>query len=259
MERTLEIAADDDLLVDYTPDLVLRGDDPDVPVVRTDLTEENEIIASLFENADLGQQAPNAVDSEHLYLYAVVSDTEAGRVAMIRKQTPVKQAREGKWWALAKNELRLMEDAPWQLHPVFDLIVTEDGAYVLRYSAFEQLLADSSVLLERVDDWVAGLAAALPVSDGGDLILISRCVESSRLRRRLRAIYDRGHLSRVGVSDVSDHARRMGFDPDEFIKDGELVVDEDNADSLLQLLNEDLFNGGLTGDPFRSDGKAPLA
>lgn len=257
-ENTLAQLSDDGRLVEYTPDLVLRGGDPEIPVLATDLAEENEIIAALMDDLDLSQQAPNAVESANLYLYAVVSDTEAGRITMIKKQTPAKQARAGKWWALAEDELKLLDDDPWQLHPEFDLVVAAEGTYVLRYSALEQLLAESAMVLQRVDDWVAQLADALPLSDGGEVALLSRCVESSRLRRRLRAIYDRGHLSRVAVSDVRDHAIQMGFDPDEFIEDGKLHIDEENAEVLLQLLNEDLFNGGLTGDPFRSDGKAPL-
>jgi hypothetical protein len=256
--RSLELASDDDILVEYSPDLVLRAGDPEIPVVSHDLSEENEIIAGLLADEDLAQEAPDSVSSEDLYLYALISDTDAGRIAMIKKQAPAKQARSGKWWALAGDELRLLEDDPWQLHPTFDLIVSEEGAYVLRYSALEQLLADSALLLERVDDWVGSVAASLPLSDGGDTLLFSRCVDSSRLRRRLRAIYDRGHLAQVDISDVKKHVEHMEFDPDDFISNGELVIDEQNVDSVLQLLNEDLFNGGLTGDPFRSDGKAPL-
>lgn len=257
--RTLEMTEDTDLLVDYTPDLVLRGDDPEIPVLNSDLSSESEIVADLLAEDDLPQESPKAVSNEHLYLYAAISDTVCGRIAMVKKQTPAKQARSGKWWAMAGDELRVMDDDPWQFHPVFDLVISEEGAYVLRYSALEQLLADSSLVLERVDDWVTQLAQALPLKDDGAITLVSRCIDSSRLRRRLRAIYDRGHLQAVDIATVREHASHMGFDPDDFIEDDQLVISDDNAEVLLQLLNEDLFNGGLTGEAFRSDGKAPLA
>lgn len=50
----------------------------------------------------------------------------------------------------------------------------------------------------------------------------------------------------------------MGLDPKDFVKANKLVVDQANAGDLLQLLNEDLFLGGLTGNRFRSGGKEAM-
>lgn len=258
--KTLEKIADDDVLVDYTPDLLLRADDPRIPVLSKNLADENEIVADLFADADRGQEAPKEVSTQHLYLYALISDTEgAGRVVMIKKQTPAKTAREGKWWGLPSHELQRMDTDPWQIHPHFDLVVTADGAYVLRLSALDQLLGDSKILIEHVDGWVAAVATSLPIAEDQADILIERCKASSRLRSRLRAINSRGHLSRVTIDKVEEHAKRMRLEPSDFIKDDRLVVSDTNADQLLKLLNEDLFTGGLTGDPFLTDGKEPWA
>lgn len=256
--NTLDLLRDDARLVAYTPDLVLRGGDSRIAVMSDNLCDESEIVGALLADEDRGLQPPNRIANEHLYLYALLSDTAAGQVTMIKKRTPAKRAREGKWWALAEDELRLIEDDPWQIYPSFDLVVSASGAYVLHLEALDQLLGDSHILTERVADWVNAVAAALPIGAGQDAILVSRCEESSRLRHRLRAIHSRGHLSRVSISQVKAHARRMGLEPREFIRANKLLVTETNADELLKLLNEDLFTGGLTGDPFVSGGKEPF-
>jgi hypothetical protein len=120
-QTTLEKIADDGALVKYSPDLLFRAGNPRIPVLQKSLADENEIIAALIADADRGQEAPKEVSADHLYLYALVSDTEdAGRVVMIKKQTPAKRAYEGKWWGLPSKELQRMETDPWQIHPFFD-------------------------------------------------------------------------------------------------------------------------------------------
>jgi hypothetical protein len=256
--ETLQLISNDSNLVAYSPDLVMRVDDPRVAVMSNDLASESEIVAAVLADSDRGLEAPKNVAAEHLYLYALVSDTKAGRVAMIKKRTPAKRAREGKWWALAEKELRLIEDDPWQIYPTFDLVVCQKGAYVLRLGALDQLLGDSQILMQRIGDWVKAVAASLPIGKGQDAILVERCEESSRLRQRLRAIHSRGHLSRVSIAEVKAHAKRMKLKPADFTKGNKLLITETNVDQLLKLLNEDLFTGGLTGDPFVSGGKEPL-
>jgi hypothetical protein len=259
-QTTLGKIADDAALVKYSPDLLFRAGNPRIPVLLKSLAEENEIVADLLADADRGQEAPRQVSAKHLYLYALVSDTEeAGRVVMIKKQTPAKKASDGKWWGLPGDKLKRMDADPWQIHPYFDLVVSADGAYVLRLDALDQLLGDSQILVEHVDGWVAAIATSLPIAEGQADTLIDRCKSSSRLRNRLRAINSRGHLTRVTIDKVEEHAKRMQLEPADFIKDDELVVSDANADQLLKLLNEDLFTGGLTGDPFVTDGKEPWA
>lgn len=244
--------------VPYSPEVVIRAGEGRVLVIEEDLTAENDIVAVLLEDVDRPVRAPSEVNAERLYLYAVVSTTMAGRVAAIKKQSPAKRARGGKRWALASAELVLMEDDPWQLHPTFEMLVALDGAYAASVSAFEQLFAEAERLVEKVDDWVEEVAAALPMDADQRNVLVERSRESSRVRRRLRSIVHRGHLQRVGIADVRRHVRAMGLPVAEFVHNGRLVVDRANADQLLQILNEDLFVGGLTGDRFRSEGKEPV-
>jgi hypothetical protein len=255
--RTLDVIADAEP-VDYSPEVVFRREDNQVLVINEDVREENASARLLLDNADRPMKTPAAVNADELYLYALVSTTTAGRLAMIKKTNPARRARQGKRWALAHDELSLLEEDPWQLHPTFDLVIGETGALALSHTYFEQLFKDAERLREKVGDWVDEVHAALPMTDSQKAVLVARCRDSSRLRRRLRAITNRGHLNRVTITEVRTHARRMGLDPKHFVKFGKLVVEHANADELLQLLNEDLFLGGLTGDRFRSGGKEAI-
>lgn len=88
-------------------------------------------------------------------------------------------------------------------------------------------------------------------------LLVTACEASPRLRRRLRAITHRGHIVRVTVTDVRRHVREMGLPTANFVKNKQLIV-EDDPGELLRILNEDLTRGGLTRDPFRIESKEPL-
>lgn len=254
--RTLAAIGDAEAVA-YSPEAVFHAGDNQMLVINEDVREENVSAKLLLNDVDRPKKAPAEVDVEALYLYAVVSRTAAGRLAMIKKVNPARRA-GSKRWALARDELQLLEEDPWQLHPTFDVVVGETGAFALSHTYFEQLFKDAERLRAKVDEWVDAVDAALPMTDTQKAVLVERCRESSRLRRHLRAITNRGHLDRVTIAQVRTHARRMDLDPENFIRSGKLVVDQANADELLQLLNEDLFVGGLTGDRFRSGGKEAM-
>jgi hypothetical protein len=114
-----------------------------------------------------------------------------------------------------------MEADPWQLHPLFDMLVAVDGVYAVSVSAFEQLFAEAVRLVEQVDDWVQAVAGALPMDANQQAVLIDRSRESSRVRRRLRSVVHRGHLTRVDVADVRRHVHAMGLPVAEFVHDGD--------------------------------------
>ncbi|MGI8576275.1 MAG: hypothetical protein ACR2MA_13345 [Egibacteraceae bacterium] len=254
--RTLETIGGRELLP-YSPEVVIRADEERALVMTDDLREENEIVGELLADDDRPQVKPSQV-SGVLYLYAVVSDTKAGRIAMIKKKNPTKRARAGRVLFAAGDELRELEEDPWELDPLFDLVVGTRGGYALNTHFFEQLFADADRLRAKIGPWVADIAKQLPMSKASRDLLVTSCDASPRLRRRLRAITHRGHIGRVTVTDVHRHVREMGLPPANFVKNQQLVVDEDNLGELLRMLNEDLTRGGLTQDPFRIESKEPM-
>lgn len=253
--RTLKALGEREL-VDYTPEVVIRAGEDRALVIAEDLRAENEVIEMLLVDVDRDKEAPENVSSDDLYLYAVISDTVAGRIAMIKKKNPTRRAREGKKLFLAGDELEGLEEDPWELHPTFDLVVSDSGGFALSTTFFEQLFADAERLRAKIGPWVDDIAAHLPMADADRAILVDTCRDKARLRRRLRSISHRGHIDRITVADVHRHVNEMGLDPDRYVCQGRLVVDEDSVEELLRMLNEDLTRGGLTNVPNREQGAA---
>ena len=256
--KTLASLDDHRELVPYSPEVVIRADEDRALVINDDLREESAIVEELLEDTTRTKLKPRDVPGE-LYLYAVVSDTKAGRLAMIKKKNPTKRARGGNALFSAGDELRELDNDPWELHPLFDLLVGADGGYALNTFFFEQLFADSERLRAKIRPWSTAIAKQLPMSKDSLALLIKACDESPRLRRRLRAITHRNHIARVTIADVKRHVREMGLASSDYVKRGQLLVDDDNVAELLRILNEDLALGGLTHDRFRIESKEPLA
>jgi hypothetical protein len=244
-------------LVPYSPEVIIRPGEGRALVISDDLRVENEVVELLLGSDDRPKVGPKDVSGE-LYLYAVVSDTTAGRVAMIKKKNPTRRAAGGKAFFGAGDELRSLSEDPWELHPTFDVVVGEDGGYALNTYFFEQLFADAERLRAKIGPWVDDIVKQLPMDSQQRDLLVERCDQSPRLRRRLRSIVHRGHIGRVKLADVRRHVREMGLEPTDFVSNGKLVVNEDNVDEMLRMLNEDLTRGGLTHDPFRIESKEPM-
>jgi hypothetical protein len=142
------------------------------------------------------------------------------------------------------------------LDPEFDLIVSKGGVIALDQNAFELLFRETDAVLARIPDWIGGIAEHMPFAGNGAEVLAEKARSNNRLRRRLRAIHERGHLRDVDIEAVRSHIRAVGLDEEQLISGEELVVDEADPMTLLYLLNEDFFTGGLTTTGFRSERKS---
>lgn len=78
-----------------------------------------------------------------------------------------------------------------------------------------------------------------------------------RRRRRLEAIAERGHLASVSSRKLKLEIVRLGLDASRLMAGNKLIVNDETIDDVLKLLNEDLFIGGLSGNEFEVDKKAP--
>lgn len=193
-----------------------------------------------------------------LLLYAVTLRAAGGEmIAFVRKSNPRTSVRPGRILATLGNALTRLDRPVLQLDAAFDLIVTPRGIIALNQRVFETLFKDTEAVLELVPQWVEQIAAHLPMSTDGAAWLAERCRTDSRLRHRLRAISERGHLRTVSLTDLHRHLQELGLPEQQFVKDNQLVIDQADPFTLMALLNEDLFAGGLTGTGFRSDRKTP--
>jgi hypothetical protein len=253
--RTLERLAAAELVA-YTPEIVLE---PDQALYAGDgaLVAESPFTAAVLPRDPPQVLNARSLPERALLLYAVNAATDQGPVAFVRKRNPHPVARPGRIYALLGNTLAAVDRPVFTLEPEFDLIVGERGVVATDQNAFELLFGDAGAVLDRIPDWVEGIAEHLPLAGAGAEVLADRARSNSSLRRRLHAIHERGHLRDVDIETVRRHIRAVGLPEGELIAGEELVVDETNPLTLLYLLNEDFFAGGLTNTGFRSERKSP--
>lgn len=242
----------------YGPDMQLETEEA-LYVNDADLVSESGLAAVLLPDQPLQTISARTLPERPLVLYAVTFQSAGEPVAFVRKTNPRKSATAGRMLALLGNTLTDADKPVFTLDPSFDLIVTPRGVVALVQGVFELLFKETDAVLEAIPGWVGAIAAHLPLAGDGAALLEEKALTSSRLRRRLRAINERGHLAHVDIARVQAHIRALGLEEADFIDGDELVVDEADPMTLLELLNEDLFTGGLTDTGFRSERKSPRA
>lgn len=198
-----------------------------------------------------------SLPTRSLLLYAIsFSMAGEGRLAFVRKTNPRRAVKAGGILGMLGNALTKLDQPVFTLDPYFDLVITERGVVAVNQRVFETLFKESDSVLEAVPAWVQSITDHLPIAGDGAAELAEKCRTDGRLRRRLRSIIERGHLANVTLDEVRAHLQELQLEEGKFIQDDELVFDDADPFTLMALLNEDLFSGGLTGTGFRSERKS---
>ena len=127
---------------------------------------------------------------------------------------------------------------------------------ILNLGVFEFLLRDAPEIVAKNPIKVAQLAAHVPITQGSQGILTAAVQSNSRLRRRLLAIVERGHLSSATPADIQRAFRKSGYRVPDYFEHGKLAVSSDNASTVLQVLNEDVMIGEISKERFAAERKA---
>jgi len=254
-ERTLERIAEA-TMVPYTADLRLERDEC-LAVVDSALVEASPLTPIVLPQEPLGVLGAPDLPRRSLLFSAVTISTEQGDLAFVRKANPRPSARGGKILALLGNVLKRIEEPVFALEESFDMIVMDGAVVSLHQGDFELLFWDADLLQAAIPGWIDDVASHLPIEREGADRLKELAITDGRVRKRLRAISERGHLANVSLDQVRSYVNNLGFDEKDFVANGELIIDPSDPFKMLYVLNEDLFKGGLTATPFRSEGKRP--
>jgi hypothetical protein len=240
----------------YNADMQLEPEEA-LFVNDEDLISSSALNDILFPDEPLPTISARTLPERPLVLYAITFRSAGSPIAFVRKTNPRKSASAGRMFALLGNTLTNADKPVFTLDPSFDLVVSPAGVIALDQGIFELLFKETDAVLAAIPDWVSAIAEHLPLAGDGAAVLEAKALKSSRLRRQLRSIYERGHLADVTIERVRAHIATLDLDEADFVAGDELVVDEADPRALLDLLNEDLFVGGLTDVGFRSERKSP--
>lgn len=203
----------------------------------------------LLNSSDVGGRA-------FLFYGVVIGDDLDGRTAFVRLWNLQRGAKSGRFWSIFSDTLTKIEDPVFLFDTQFDVVLAEDGIAVLRQGTFETLFRDVALIYKDLPKYVQSLDSALPLAEDGAARLLARCTTNSRLAKKIRAIAERGHMNTVTISMVRKEIKRQKLDETKLIRKGKLVFDDVDPYTLLKLINEDLFVGGLTETPFEADRKS---
>lgn len=187
--------------------------------------------------------------------YAILKgNTSADRVAYVRRLNPLRLAKPGNILAGLKDTLTVLESDIFAIDDRVDIIIRPESVDVLNKSFFDSLFFGLSSAGNEVDSIVTEMLSPLPIQASTLNRLIERSRGRKRVRRKMLEIKHSGHLASVTLDDFKRALDEAGLPRERFIagkgRKETIFASDDDTDLLFYVLNDDLFNGALTGKPF---------
>jgi len=243
---------------EYYPDMQLE-DEEYLYLNDEQMIADSPVAEHILPTRQLQSVNSRTLPRRRIVLYAALLRDRDDMLAFVRRSNPRPGIRSGAIFGSLGNTLRKITRPVFTLDDHFELILDEAGLVSLSQNTFETLFREVPALQQRIPEWVQAIGrSGHPFAAGAAARLAERCKTDGRLRKRVRSIAERGHLDSVTLQRIREHIRQQEKDESDFLTDdGELILDDQDPFRLVYLLNEDFFKGGLTGEGFRSDRKAP--
>lgn len=192
-----------------------------------------------------------------LYGFAIGDPGE--RVVFIRRSNPRRGLSKGRFFGIYADVLKVIHDPVFSFDGRIDLVVAGDRLVVLSQSAFAMLFRDQEALKGLISKWGDNLSEQIAIEQESLQYIVDKANRDSRQRQRLEAIVMKGHLQPLQAETVKTAMKTNEMDPDRFFDENDkLRFSEGDVDDVLYFLNEDLYRGMITGDPYRADKKASI-
>ena len=234
-------------------------DDECIHVMRDVLRPTPPVLDVLDHAATLDLLSASTLPPKPLLFYAVIVGSAPDRyTAFLRKYNPYLSIKTGRFGFVSAlgDRLARIEDPVFAFENRFDLVVTEEDIVVLSTKVYELLFRETEPLTERIPKYIGKIAASLNLDPQAEHDLQTLAAKSPRLQQRLRALSERDYIHRVTIDQVRAYIHKLGMDPERLIRDGQLVLDSTDPQLLLQVLNEDLYTGDLSGTSYAVDRKS---
>ncbi|MCA1705752.1 MAG: hypothetical protein LC808_21810, partial [Actinobacteria bacterium] len=190
--------------------------------------------------------------------YAIVVGRDPGhRPAFVRKTNPASVVKSGRLMFAYGERLTQVTDPLLLLDERLDLVVLDEGLLVLHQPTFDLLFRDTEALATRYPIYASAFVT-LGLGEEQIAGLVNHCRRDSRLSSRLRQIYESGHLGagNVTTKNIDTQIKQLGLDRSRFFVQGRLDFSGPDATTLLKLLNDDLFIGGLSKVAYEAGSKS---
>lgn len=249
-DATLEAST----LLQYRPDV---GEAEEGVVYSAERNEriDDELIQSLLKGQELDFAELDELREKRLSCYAAVQQRNEVSRLYIRRQNPVKLASKTLFSAIAGGALDKLKQPVLAFDDQIDVVVEGTQIFILNIRGFESLFRDSDMVLEAAPKWVDELRDHVRISASGREELLAGVTRNSLHRRKLLSILDSSHIDKLTPKRIAKRMRKHNLDPAEHLVNDELAITKNNMDSILKLLNEDLYRGDFSDEHFAASGK----
>jgi hypothetical protein len=232
-------------------------DDECIHVMRDALRPTPPVLDVLDHAATLDLLSASSLPHKNLLFYAVILGSAPDRyTAFLRKVNAYISIKAGRFLSVLGDRLARIPDPVFSFDKTVDLVVTEEDVVVLSMRVYELLFRETEPLTERIPKYIGKIAASLNLDPQAEHDLQALAAKSPRLQQRLRTLSERDYIHRVTIDQVRAYIHKQGMDPERLIRDGRLVLDSTDPQLLLQVLNEDLYTGDLSGTSYAVDRKS---
>jgi len=239
--------------------------DPDEPPEE----EDPQRVASLDEAFDTGLLESLARGGSHpsatgedfhrrIVCWALVFGVGEEKTVFVHKNNPVQLGSKPLVAGLFDDALTRLTEPLLAFDPHFDLVIVDGQMIILDYSDFEVLFRESDAVLARAREWSEAVTSQLPSTPASAEALEEVIRRNGVIRRKVTSIIRRQYFSALTPSVVRERLDAHGLDADKYMPGGELDFNADTIQDLVRFLNEDLFEGDFSNQPYAASGKQRL-
>lgn len=213
------------------------------------------LLTALIETRYIAETNGKTLRKASPYFYAFQFGTGKGSVTFLRKLNPQRGLRK-KWLGFLDDELSISDHEVFAFDSYADLIITEASLFIFSQTAFASIFRGQTELRNMTKGWVDGINKTTPMTKDSHRLLLQRGLSDSRISKRIESIVRRGHLLNLSSSDLREGMSKCDLDPSVHMNEAnEILLTERTLFDVLKFLNEDMFLGPLTNDPFEVDSK----
>lgn len=216
------------------------------------------LIGELAKGASLDLATDHELRTKTLNCHALVVTSPTDTILFVRKRSPIQLAKKSLLATVFNGRLDELESPVFAFDNRYDAIVTSQKIYVLDKRAFEGLFKDSPAVLANTTEWISEVANVVPFADGSAELLDTILKRNSILRNKFLAVRGRPYIATITPDVLRAEMARYGYDPTDLMDGDDLKVTEQNAKTILQLLNEDLFTGGFSHQHYAAGSKRTI-
>jgi hypothetical protein len=190
-----------------------------------------------------------ALRQKTIVFYAIVrGNTNADRIAYVRHLNPMRLTKPGNILAMLGDTLDTLSSPVFAMDDRADLIIKPTEIAVLNKTFFDSLFFGMSGDGAQMDGIVRDALQTLPFKAETLTMLIALSRGKKRSRRKMLEIQQSDHLAAVTLDKFKEAVVQEGYEEAKFVTpEGQIFASDEDGHTLLEILNEDIYNGLLTG------------